>query len=129
MEYLFTEENLKMILAPWERPGKKRGKCPICAGLPSTGKNDAPGQNSEGLSPVEESRLEEFIIVKNSWNIFKCPLCARLYTDEYRYDSLAGGHEDDYHIAGIEYREALELLKSVKAKRLTKAGSTWIVSF
>lgn len=129
MEYLFTEENLKMILAPVERPPKKRGTCPVCARLSHImGKETAPGSTS-GTAPGETNGLEEFILVKNSWHILRCPLCSRLYTDEYRYDHLVGGREDEYQITGIDYNEALELLKGIKARKLTKSGKNWIVSF
>jgi hypothetical protein len=131
MEYLFTEENLKMILASPGRPAKPPGDCPICARISSAmGRENTPGSRPAGTLPGEaSSRLEEFIMVKNSWHILKCPLCSRLYTDEYRYDSLVGGHEDEYRIAGIEIAEALELLRGIKAKKFTKNGSTWIVTF
>jgi hypothetical protein len=131
MEYLFTEENLKRILTAPGRPAKKTGDCPICARLSAApGGADRSEKGPAGIIPgSDSSRLEEFIMVKNSWHILKCPLCSRLYTDEYRDDHLAGGREDEYDIAGIEYAEALELLKGIKAKKLTKNGSTWIVTF
>ena len=130
MEYLFTEENLKRILSPPGRPVKKTVDCPICARLSaSLGGTGSPGKGPAGIRDSDSSRLEEFIMVKNSWHILKCPLCSRLYTDEYRYDHLAGGREDEYGIAGIEYTDALELLKGIKAKKLSKSGSTWIVTF
>lgn len=131
MEYLFTEENLKRILSSPGRLVKKTGDCPICARLSSSrGCTDSSGMAPAGFrAGSDSSRLEEFIMVKNSWHILKCPLCSRLYTDEYRYDHLAGGREDEYEIAGIEYADALELLKGIKAKKLTKNGSTWVVTF
>jgi hypothetical protein len=130
MEYLFTEENLKMILAPSERPAPLHDDCPICSRLSTAmGKDNTPDAVPAGTIPgAPSSRLEEFIMVKNSWHILKCPLCSRLYTDEYRYDHLVGGREDEYIIAGIEYADALELLKGIKAKKLTKNGTTWIVT-
>ena len=85
--------------------------------------------DAAGRLPVGDSGLEEFILVKNSWHILRCPLCSRLYTDEYRYDHLVGGSEDEYMITGIEFNEALDLLKGIKAKKLTKTDKTWIVSF
>jgi hypothetical protein len=131
MEYLFTEENLKKILASPGRSAKLRGECPICARLSAAmSRDDSRGSRHAGTIPgAASSGLEEFIMVKNSWHILRCPLCSKLYTDEYRYDHLVGGREDEYRIAGIEYAEALELLKEIKAKKLTKNGSTWIVTF
>lgn len=125
MEYLFTEENLKKILAPLKRSPGKRGSCPVCdrlSGIMNNGK-------VSGIDAEDAPGLEEFILIKNSWHILRCPLCSRLYTDEYRYDHLVGGSEDEYRIASIDYNEALDLLKGIKAKKLTKAGKTWIVSF
>jgi hypothetical protein len=128
MEYLFTEENLKMILAPWERKVKTRGNCRVCSGLAAPGDGAADG-TPPAAPRAGGSPLEEFILVKSSWQILKCPRCSRLYTDEYRYDHLVGGREDEYSITAIGYKEALELLKGIKAKKLTKTGATWVVSF
>lgn len=129
MEYLYTEENLKMILASLEQAPKKHRTCPMCARLSGIMDNSTRHRDPSGTRTPQTSGLEEFILIKNSWHILKCPFCSRLYTDEYRYDHLVGGREDECLIAGIDYTEALELLKGIKAKKLTKTGDTWTISF
>jgi|RifCSP16_2_1023846.scaffolds.fasta_scaffold257744_2 hypothetical protein len=130
MEYLYTAENIKMILGPSENPGKKISDCPICQNLPdSVSKVDAPARNEFSTLPDEVSKLEEFILIKSTWHILKCPLCCRLYADEYRYEHLVGGSEDKYVISRIDYHDALEMMKGIKAKKLVKDGSRWLVSW
>ena len=96
MEYLYTEENLKMILASLEQAPKKHRTCPMCARLSGIMGNNSLHRGPSGTLTPQTSGLEEFILIKNSWHILKCPLCSRLYTDEYRYDHLVGGREDEY---------------------------------
>lgn len=130
MEYLYTLENIKRILGPPEHPGKKLSECPICSNLPENlSKVNVPVRSEFGVFPNEVAKLEEFILVKYTWQILKCPICGRLYTDEYHYESLVGGGEDEYLISRIEYGDALELLKGIKAKKLIKDGSRWLVSW
>ncbi len=130
MEYLYTLENIKMILGASEKPAKKISDCPVCKNLPErVSKTDAPQRNEFSTRPDEVSKLEEFIIIKSTWHILKCPVCGRLYADEYRYEHLVGGSEDKYVISRIEYQDAIEMLKGIKAKKLVKDGSRWLVSW
>jgi len=130
MEYLYTAENIKMILGPSENPVKKISDCPVCKNLPdSVSRVDAPARNEFGVLPDEVSKLEEFILIKSTWHILKCPVCARLYADEYRYEHLVGGGEDTYVISRVDYHDALEMLKGIKAKKLIRDGNRWLVSW
>jgi len=130
MEYLYTTENIKMILGPSEKPETKISDCPVCKNLPdSMNRVEAPVRNEFSARPDEVSKLEEFIVIKSTWHILKCPACGRLYADEYRYDHLVGGSEDKYVISRIDYRDALEMLKGIKAKKLIRDGNRWLVSW
>jgi hypothetical protein len=130
MEYLYTLENIKMILGPSEKPEKKISDCPVCKNLPdSVNKADASARNELSARPDEVSKLEEFIIIKSTWHILKCPVCGRLYADEYRYEHLVGGSEDKYVISRVDYHDALEMLKGIKAKKLIRDGNRWLVSW
>jgi hypothetical protein len=130
MEYLYTAGNLKMILGPYERPKIKLHDCRICSNLPdSVSKVNVPARSEFGDFPDEVSKLDEFIVIKYTWQILKCPVCGRLYTDEYSYEHLVGGSEDVYKISRIEYRDVLELLKNIKAKKLIKDDGRWLVTW
>lgn len=130
MEYLYTVENIKMALGTREDPGIPLADCSICSALPANvSKVNVPAKSEFGAFPNEVAKLEEFILVKYTWQILKCPICGRLYTDEYHYESLVGGGEDEYLISRIEYNDALELLKGIKAKKLIREGSRWLVSW
>ncbi|OHD64280.1 MAG: hypothetical protein A2176_01380 [Spirochaetes bacterium RBG_13_51_14] len=130
MEYLYTIENLKMILGPSQQPKIKLSDCRICSKLPDrVSKVNVPSRNEFGSFPYEVTKLEEFIIIKYTWQILMCPLCCRLYTDEYHYEYLAGGSEDVYVISRLEYHDALEMLREIKAKKLTKEDHRWLVTW
>lgn len=130
MEYLFTSENLKRILEQSAHPTTRLSDCRICRNLPeSVSKVNVPARSEFGSFPDEVTKLEEFILIKFSWQILRCPLCNRLYTDEYHYESMAGGSEDVYVISRIEYGDAIEMLKGIKAKKLVKDGERWLVTW
>lgn len=130
MEYLYTLENIKRILGPLEHPGIKLSDCGICKNIPdNVSKVNAPTKSEFGAFPNEVAKLEEFILVKYTWQILKCPICGRLYTDEYHFESLVGGGEDKYLISRIDYDDALELLQGIKAKKLIRDGARWLVSW
>lgn len=130
MEYLYTSENLKRILKPSENPKLELSGCRICSNLPeSVSKVNHPSRSEFGSFPDEVTKLEEFILIKYSWQILKCPICNRLYTDEYHCDSVAGGSEDVYLISRIDHDDALEMLKGIKAKKLLKDGARWLVTW
>jgi hypothetical protein len=130
MEYLYTAENIKKILGPLEHPTIKLSDCRICSKIPeSISKVNVPSRSEFGVFPNEITKLEEFILVKYTWQILKCPLCGRLYTDEYHYEYLVGGGEDEYLVSRIDYLEAIDILKEIKAKKLIKDGTRWLVSW
>lgn len=130
MEYLYTSENLKRILGPSESPALDLPDCRICSNLPeSVSKVNRPERSEFGSFPDEVAKLDEFILIKYSWQILRCPLCNRLYTDEYNYESLVGGSEDVYVVSRIDYKDALEMLKGIKAKKLIKDGTRWLVTW